>query len=88
MDLVLLRNMVLEAGGPTNDELKAAIQDIFEARADEARATGREPRLLPAHIVAYPHWKDDYLKTAHKVGIDLSIEESASSINAWIRTLQ
>ena len=88
VDLVLLRNMVLETGSPTNDELKAAIQDIFDARAEEARATGREPRLLPAQIVALPHWKDDYLKTAKDVGVDLSIEEATSLLNEWIGTLQ
>lgn len=88
VDLVLLRNMVLETGSPTNDELKAAIQDIFDARAEEARATGRKPRLLPAQIVALPHWEDDYLKTAKDVGVDLSIEEATSLINEWIGTLQ
>lgn len=88
VDLVLLRNMVLETGNPTNDELKSAIRDIFEARADEALTTGRAPRSLPAYIVAYPHWKDDYLKTAHEVSVDLSIEEATSLINEWIDDLQ
>lgn len=80
--------MISETGHPSIDELNDAMEDIFNARAIEARATGRNPRFLPASIVVYPHWHDDYLKTAQEVGIDPSMEEAASVVNKWIKTMQ
>lgn len=88
VDLVLLHSMILETEEPSEDELKAAIVDIFDARAAEARATGRNPRLLPASIFAYPHWEKDYLKTAQSVGVGLSMEDAATLINKWLETIQ
>ena len=88
VDLVLLHSMISETGHPSIDELNDAMEDIFDARAIEARATGRNPRSLPASIAVYPHWHDDYLKTAQEVGIDLSMEEAASVVNKWIKTMR
>lgn len=88
VDLVLLHSMIAETGKPSANELKAAIQDIFDARAAEARATRRNPRLLPARIVAYPHWNGDYQKTAHEVGVDLPMNEAVLLINAWFEEIQ
>lgn len=84
VDLVLLRQMVAETGKPNNEVLAAALEDIFEARAQEAEATGRDPRRLPAVVEAYPHWKNDYEQAAASAGVNLNLQEAVDQISGWI----
>jgi hypothetical protein len=48
-------------GAPTLAEVREAAVAVFEARAAEAVRLGRPTRNWPPTLVAYAHWKDDYI---------------------------
>ena len=84
VDLPLLRDLSLDSGHPTLTEIRAAIVDIFGARAAEAIATGHTPRSWPTRLVAYPHWQASYKKAAESVGVSLNLEEAVEEVNIWL----
>lgn len=84
VDLVLLRRLVEETGAPTDDEIAAAVHDIFDSRAVEAEATGHPVRRLPARIVAYPHWANDYERAARSAGVELTLDAAVKEANVWL----
>jgi len=84
VDLLLLRDLSHDTGHPSIDATKAAILDIFAARAAEAEALGRKPRPWPARLTAYPHWKESFNKAAQSAGLDITLEEAVTQVNAWL----
>ena len=84
VDLILLRRLVEEAGVPADDEIAAAVLDIFNSRAAEAEATGHPARRLPARVVAYPHWKNDYERAAKSAGVELTLDTAVKEANVWL----
>jgi len=84
VDLLLLRDLSRESGHPALVDIRAAILDIFDARAAEAIATGRTPRRWPARLVGYPHWETSYKKAAESAGVTLTLEEAVAEVNAWL----
>jgi len=84
VDLLLLRDLVRATGEPRLLDVLAAIVDIFDARAAEAVATGRQPRHWPDRLVAYPHWQVSYRKAAESAGLSLTLEEAVTEVNAWL----
>ena len=87
VDLLLLKRLVEEAGTPAGDEIAAAVLDIFDSRAAEAAAAGYPVRSLPARIVAYPHWANDYERAAKSIGIDLTLETAVEKVNTWLELI-
>jgi len=84
VDLLLLRDLARDSGHPLLPDIRAAIVDIFGARAAEAVATGRAPRHWPARLVAYPHWETSYKKAAESAGVTLALAEAVAEVNAWL----
>lgn len=83
IDLSLLHNLTHVTGAPTPVEIRAAVVDVFDARAREAQALGLVPRGWPVTVVAYPHWADDYARAAASAGIDLSLADAVRKVNVW-----
>ncbi|WP_165062043.1 nucleotidyl transferase AbiEii/AbiGii toxin family protein [Adlercreutzia sp. ZJ154] len=87
VDLLLLKELAESAGDPGSDEIRAAIVDVFESRAEEAKLLGRSVRTLPAKVVAYPHWGADYAEAANGASVEMPMEEAIGKINGWLREL-
>lgn len=87
VDLLLLRELVDMAGSPTSKEIRAAIEDIFESRAQETRSLGRPQRALPTKVIAYPHWEADYVEAASGASINMGMNEAIDVVNQWLRDL-
>ena len=87
VDLVLLKRLIEDEGGPGPETIGAAVRDVFDARAAEARALGRPERGLPAEIIVYPHWESDYAEAARGCELDLPLSEAVEVINKWIRCI-
>lgn len=87
VDLVLLKGLAEEVGSPTAAEVRLAAEDIFAARAAEARKLGRPARNLPAVVTAYPHWRADYESAANSAGLELGLEEAVTAVNSWLRDI-
>lgn len=87
VDIILIRDLTASTGSPVAPALRAAIEDIFDARAFEAKATGRAPHVLPAVITAYPHWTSDYKTAASSAGISLTLEKAVREANDWISSI-
>ena len=84
VDLLLLRDLIQSAGEPQLSAVRAAIVDIFDARAAESAVTAREPRRWPARLTAYPHWQVSYKKAAESAGVSASLDDGVSAVNAWL----
>lgn len=86
VDLLLLRDAFYSDLGDLRS-LRDACVDLFAARYAEAEELRLEPRPWPPQVVAYPHWHIDYASAAHEVGIDLTLEDAADQLNAWIAAI-
>ncbi|NHM15291.1 hypothetical protein GMI69_01195 [Eggerthellaceae bacterium zg-887] len=84
VDLLLLKELAESTGDPSRDEIRAAIVDVFESRAEEAKLLGRPARMLPAKVVAYPHWKADYAEAANGASVEMPTEEAIGEVNGWL----
>ncbi len=84
VDLLLLKELTESTGDPSRDEIRAAIVDVFESRADEAKLLGRPVRLLPTRVTAYSHWVVDYAEAADGASIKIPMEEAISEVNGWL----
>jgi hypothetical protein len=87
VDLLLLRDLARDTSHPATDAIKAAILDIFAARASEAETLGRRPRQWPARLVAYPHWRATFDKATQSAGLDITLEEAVGQVNAWLEEI-
>ena len=84
VDLLLIRELVVETGEPNNSSIREAIIDVFAARAEEASKLGRIARLWPARIAALSNWLVDYSASADAAGLGLSLEEAVAHANEWL----
>ena len=87
VDLLLLRDLISTTGVPTLAEVRKAAVAVFEARAAEAVELERPTRNWPPTLVAFAHWKDDYIRAAASGGVELSLEDAVGEANSWIRVL-
>lgn len=87
VDLLLLRDLTHSTGSPTPTEIKAAILDIFAARASDAAALGYPERTWPARVTAYPHWAASFTRAGQSAGLELTLEEAVAQANAWLDEL-
>lgn len=84
VDLLLLRDLAAGSDQPALGEVRAAIVDIFDARAREATATGGAPRAWPAKLTAYPHWAAAYASAADSAHFKLPLPEAVAEVNDWL----
>ena len=87
VDLLLLRDLIRETRSPTFAEVKAAILDIFDARARDAAALGYPQRTWPVRITFHPHWAASFERAANSAGVTLRPDEAVTQANAWLDEL-
>ncbi len=88
IDLLLLRDLIRATGAPTLPEVKAAILDIFAARARDAAYLGYPERTWPTRITGYPHWAASFERAANSTGIPLNLEDAVAEVNLWLAELE
>ncbi|MDR0783885.1 MAG: nucleotidyl transferase AbiEii/AbiGii toxin family protein [Propionibacteriaceae bacterium] len=82
IDLNLLHDYFYLGDPPVS--LKAACLDLFDARATEASELGETPRPWPPVIRANALWREQYPALARSVGLDLTLDEAITKLQAWI----
>ncbi|OCI32153.1 nucleotidyl transferase AbiEii/AbiGii toxin family protein [Oerskovia enterophila] len=82
VDLLLLRDLAEIGQDPA--VVRAAVVDIFVARARDAQALSRAVRAWPCVVVAHPHWPTDYARAAADAQMDLTLDEAVAELNAWL----
>jgi len=87
VDILLLSELALVSGEPTEAAILSAIKDIFESRAGEGQASGRPVRFWPARFSAYGHWHSDFRIAAESAVIEISLEDAVEQLNLWLDTL-
>lgn len=87
VDLVLLKGLSESVSTPQLHEIRLACEDIFAARANEAKILGRVSRDWPPAAQAYPHWSTDFGQAASSCGLKLTLEEAVGVLNSWISTI-
>lgn len=87
VDLVLIKSLIEADGTPSNSEIESAVNDIFTARANEAKVLARTPRYLPTKVVPYPHWEEDFAEAAKSCNLSISLSEATEIVNAWINEI-
>ncbi|MBF6619601.1 MAG: nucleotidyl transferase AbiEii/AbiGii toxin family protein [Patulibacter sp.] len=88
VDLLLLRDLVFETGSPVLREVRAAVEDVFAARAAEALKAGVMPRRWPARLVAHAHWEVSFGKAAESAGVVIALGDAVAQVNAWLDQIE
>ena len=83
VDLLLLRDAFFPAGSELA-AVRAAAEDVFAARAIEARTLGLVPRTWPPELSSWQSWAEGWQKPADKAGISLSLDEALAALNEWV----
>ena len=87
VDLLLIRDTFYTP--PTDlKPLRAAAEDVFSARADEATDLGLSPRMWPPLVVSNPLWKDEYERPAAEVGISYPLDDAIRQVNQWVEQIR
>lgn len=84
VDLLLLRTLTETTRHPSLIEIRAAVEDIFAARAAEAHATDTLSRTWPARLIVHPHWVPSFTKAAESAGLTITLTDAAAQVNAWL----
>lgn len=88
VDLLLLRDLIDSTGKPTSPEVRAAVEDVFAARAREAEATGGSPRTWPARLAAHAHWGPSFSKAAESAGLTIPLVDAVAQVNSWLARVE
>ncbi|MFC1611161.1 nucleotidyl transferase AbiEii/AbiGii toxin family protein [Myxococcota bacterium] len=83
VDLHILKRAFYQ-NDPVPASLGRACRDLFGARAKEAKQAGLEARDWPPEVIAYPHWRADYLTYANEVGLELLFDDAVSQLDDWM----
>ncbi|MFV2145058.1 nucleotidyl transferase AbiEii/AbiGii toxin family protein [Isoptericola sp. G70] len=87
-DLLLLKSLTETSGIPRLADVRAAVHDVFAARAADAAQLDLVPRTWPATLTAFPHWATDYATAATSAGVDVPLEDAVATINAWLDEIE
>lgn len=88
VDLLLLRDLINATQNPTLSDVRAAIKDVFTARATEASAAEGPTRSWPTRAIAYTHWETSYSKSASSAGVTVNLREAISQLNTWFSLIE
>lgn len=88
VDLLLLRTLADTTGHPPLTEIRAAIEDIFAARAVEAAAAGAASRSWPTRLTVHPHWGVSFAKAADSAGLTTTLADAVARANAWLDLIE
>lgn len=84
VDLLLLRDLIEATGEPVLGEVRAAIEDVFAVRADEAVSTGATPRTWPTTVITYAHWGASFARAAASAGLAIALADAVGQLNDWL----
>lgn len=84
VDLLLLRDLTDATGEPTSGEVRAAVEDVFASRANEAVSTGATPRTWPTTVTAHAHWGASFARAAESAGLATPLDDAVSQLNEWL----
>lgn len=87
VDILLIKGLFEETGSPSLKSSRAAVEDIFAARASEAMTLDRLVRTWPAKVTAYPHWKIAFDAAAKEVGLDMGMDDAVGLVNEWLAAI-
>lgn len=88
VDLLLLRDLVDTTQHPTLGEVRAAVNDVFAARAVEVAAVGATPRTWPARSIAHSHWGSSFASAADSAGLTVSLAGAVGRLNDWLDLIE
>lgn len=88
VDLLLVRVSAETTGRPSLTDIRAAVEDIFAARAGEAMASGTRSRNWPARLTAHPHWGASFVKAAESAGLTTTLADAVARVNAWLDLIE
>lgn len=88
VDVLLLKELVDATAMPTYAEIGHACQDVFAARAADARQLGRIERHWPPGIEGYPHWVRAYADAQRTARFAMDMDDALIALNAWICELE
>jgi hypothetical protein len=89
VDLLLLRTLTEMNGHPSLTEMRAAVEDIFAARAIEAEAMdGAPPRAWPVRLIAHSHWGPSFSQAAESAGLPITLVKAVAQVNAWLEIIE
>jgi hypothetical protein len=88
VDLLLLRDLVHSTGQPSLVDVRAAVEDVFSARAAEAITMGGSPRVWPARVTAHGHWGVSFTRAAESAGLAISLAEATDQANVWLTRIE
>ncbi|QGH70377.1 hypothetical protein [Pseudactinotalea sp. HY158] len=88
VDLILLRDLIESTQHPTLGDVRAAVEDVFTARAVEATTVGVTPRRWPARSVAHSHWGTSFLSAAESAGRTVSLADAVDQLNDWLDLIE
>ncbi len=88
VDLLLLRTLTETTAHPSSTEIRAAVEDIFAARAAEAVATDALPRTWPARLSAHRHWGPSFAKAADSAGLTIELADAVARVNSWLDLIE
>ena len=87
-DLLLLRDLTETIMHPSLAEIRAAVEDVFTARAAEAKTTDASPRTWPTTLTAHAHWKQSFDKAAESAGLAITLADAVAQVNAWLKRIE
>lgn len=87
VDLLLLRDLCDASGSPSRSDVRAAVLDVFRARAADATYLGLPPRHWPSRVTAHPHWTVSYESAARSAGLSTSLDAAVEAVNTWLDRL-
>lgn len=88
VDLLLLRDLTDTTGEPTPGEVRAAIEDVFAARAAEALSTGATPRTWPTTVTAHVHWGTSFGRATESAALSLTLDDAIAQVNKWLDLIE
>lgn len=88
VDLLLLRDLTETIMHPSLAEIRAAVEDVFTARAAEAKTSGASPRTWPTTLTVHAHWKQSFDKAAESAGLAITLADAVAQVNAWLKRIE
>jgi len=74
--------------GGSTVSLKAACEEIFDYRADEAEQLGQPVRRWPPEFRINGYWRAAYPQLAAALHITLTLEDAVAAVEAWVTEIE
>lgn len=88
VDLLLLRDLIEATQHPSVGDVRAAVVDVFTARAAEAAEAGAGIRTWPARSTAHSHWRVSFAAAADSAGLAVTLTDAVEQLNDWLDRIE